>query len=56
MINTELVVRRTIKNKIGVVSLVIPRKFAIDLGISEPSNVVIKKTSEGLFIRKLEVS
>jgi len=55
MIQSEQAIRRITINKLGVVSLVIPRKFARELGITQPSDVVIEKRPEGLLIRKLEV-
>ena len=55
MTQTERRVRRTSINKIGVVTVVIPRKFAKDCDLEVPTDIVIEKTSEGLFIRKLEV-
>ena len=36
-------------------TLVIPRDFAKDYGLDEPSHVVVEGTSEGILIRKLVV-
>jgi hypothetical protein len=36
-------------------TLVIPRDFAKEYGLDEPSHVVVEGTSEGILIRKLVV-
>ncbi len=36
-------------------TLIIPRSFAQQYGLDEPSHVVVEGTSEGILIRKLEV-
>lgn len=36
-------------------TLVLPKEFAVSLGLDEPSHVIIEKHENGLFIRKLEV-
>ncbi len=56
MTHQEKAIRRTSKNKLGVISLVIPRKFARDLGLAQPADIVVEKLADGILIRKLEVS
>ena len=36
-------------------TLVIPKKFAKELGIDKPSHVVIERVAAGLVVKKLEV-
>jgi len=36
-------------------TLVIPKRFATECGLEEPTHVVIEKTPDGILIRKLEV-
>jgi hypothetical protein len=36
-------------------TLIIPRSFAHQYGLDEPSHVVVEGTPEGILIRKLEV-
>ncbi len=36
-------------------TLIIPRSFAQQYGLDEPSHVVVEGTPEGILIRKLEV-
>ncbi|MCV0431674.1 hypothetical protein [Nitrosopumilus sp.] len=36
-------------------TMVIPKKFALDLKLDSESYLVIEKTTEGLIIKKLEV-
>jgi len=36
-------------------TLVIPKRFAIELGLDQPSHVVIEKLADGLLVKKLEV-
>ena len=36
-------------------TLIIPRTFAQQYGLDEPSHVVVEGTSQGILIRKLEV-
>jgi hypothetical protein len=36
-------------------TLVIPRDFAKEYGLDEPSHVIVEGTSEGILIRKLVV-
>jgi len=36
-------------------TLVIPKRFAIELGLDQPSHVVIERVASGLLIKKLEV-
>jgi antitoxin component of MazEF toxin-antitoxin module len=36
-------------------TLVIPREFAKEYGLDQPSHVIVEKKSDGLLIRKLEV-
>ncbi len=55
MIQGDQVIRRTTTNKLGVVSVVIPRKFAQDLGLAQSSDVIIQKRPDRVLIRKLEV-
>jgi len=55
MTHSQQAIRRTTTNKLGVVSLVIPRKFAAELGLAHPSDIIIEKREEVLLIRKLEV-
>lgn len=49
----EQVIRRTTKNKHGVITLVIPRKFTEEFGLTEPTDIVIVKQPSGLLVRKL---
>ena len=49
----EQVIRRTSKNKNGIVTLVIPKRFTKDCGLAEPTDVVIVKQHSGLYVRKL---
>ena len=49
----EQVIRRTTKNKRGVITLVIPRKFTKEFGLTESTDIVIVKQPTGLFIKKL---
>jgi len=56
MTHSEQAIRRTTTNKLGVVTLVIPKRFAAELGLSQPSDIIIEKKEEVLLIRKLEVS
>ena len=55
MAQSEQAIRRTTTNKLGVVTLVIPKRFASELGLSQPSDIIIEKREEVLLIRKLEV-
>ena len=36
-------------------TLVIPKEFAKEYGLDQPSHVVIEKTTEGLLIKKLDL-
>ncbi|CUR52694.1 protein of unknown function [Nitrosotalea devaniterrae] len=36
-------------------TLVIPKEFAKEYGLDKPSHVIIRKTSQGLLISKLEL-
>jgi len=36
-------------------TLVIPKRFAIEYGLGEPTHIVIEKRDDGLLIRKLGV-
>jgi len=36
-------------------TIVIPKRFATDLGIDQPSHVLIEKIHGGLLLKKLEV-
>jgi hypothetical protein len=36
-------------------TLVIPKRFAVELGLDQPSHVVIEKLADGLLVKKLEV-
>jgi len=36
-------------------TLVIPREFAKDYGLDQPSHVVIQKVPEGILIKKLDL-
>jgi len=36
-------------------TLVIPKEFAKDLGLDQPSHVVVEKLGDGLLIRKLNL-
>jgi len=36
-------------------TLVIPKGFAKEYGLDEPSNVIVEKTPKGLLIKKLEI-
>lgn len=36
-------------------TLVIPKNFAVEYGLDAPCHVLVRKTSEGLLIKKLEV-
>ena len=49
----EQVIRRTSKNKNGIITLVIPKRFTEDCDLTEPTDIVILKKHSGLFIRKL---
>jgi len=55
MTQSQQAIRRTSTNKLGVVSLVIPRRFAAELGLIQPCDIIIEKKAEALLIRKLEV-
>jgi len=55
MTHSQQAIRRTTTNKLGVVSMVIPRRFAAELGLSQPCDIIIEKSAETLLIRKLEV-
>jgi len=55
MTHSQQAIRRTSTNKLGVVSMVIPRKFAAELGLTQPSDIIIEKREKALLIRKLEV-
>jgi len=49
----EQVIRRTSKNNLGTLTLVIPKKFAEDCGLAEATDIIIRKQDSGLFIEKL---
>ncbi len=49
----QQVIRRTSKNNLGTLTLVIPKKFAEDCDLAEPTNIVITVRDSGLFIKKL---
>jgi hypothetical protein len=36
-------------------TLIIPRKVAMEYGLSEPSQVIVERTQGGILIRKLEI-
>lgn len=36
-------------------TLVVPREFAKQYGLDEPSHVIVEGTSEGILIRKLSI-
>jgi len=36
-------------------TLVIPKKIALEYGLTEPSHVVVEKTKDGILIRKLQI-
>lgn len=36
-------------------TLIIPRDFAREYGLDEPSHVIVEGTSEGILIRKLDI-
>jgi len=36
-------------------TLVIPREFAKEYGLDQPSHVLVEKKTDGLLIRKLEI-
>jgi Antidote-toxin recognition MazE, bacterial antitoxin len=36
-------------------TLIIPREFAREYGLDEPSDVVVERKPEGILIRKIEV-
>ena len=36
-------------------TLIIPKEFAKEYGLDEPSHVVVEGTSEGILIRKLSI-
>ncbi len=48
------IVRRICKNKNGVITVVIPRQFARELDLENPTDVIIQRSSEFLLIKKLE--
>lgn len=54
MTQTGRLVRRTTKNKIGVVTVVIPKRFATHLGLDEPTEITIKQQGNCIIIQKLE--
>lgn len=49
----EQVIRRTSKNKNGIVTLVIPKRFTEDYDLTEPTDIVITKQDSGFFVEKL---
>ena len=49
----DQVIRRISKNKHGVVTLVIPKRFTRECDLAEPTDIVIVKQHSGLFVRKL---
>ncbi len=51
----DQIIRRTVRNKAGVVTIVIPRKFASELELLTPSNVIIEKKFDTLLIKKLQL-
>ena len=36
-------------------TLIIPKEFAKEYGLEKPSHVIVKGTSEGILIKKLEI-
>jgi len=38
-----------------IISLVIPKEFAKDLGLDQPSHVIVEKLGDGLLIKKLNL-
>jgi len=36
-------------------TIVIPKRFATELGLDKPSHVVIERVADGLLVKKLEV-
>lgn len=55
MIQTGRLIRTT-KNKIGVVTVVIPKRFVEDLGLDEPTEITIEKQGNCIIIQKLELT
>ena len=37
-------------------TLVIPKGFAVEYGLDEPTHIIIEKRSAGLLIKKLEIA
>gem|GEM_PF-5539730 len=56
MIHNKRLIRRTTKNKIGVVTVVIPKRFVEELGLGEPTEITITRHGKGIIIQKLELS
>jgi len=48
-------ISRTWKTGKTSCTLVIPKRFAIELGLDKPSHVVIERIADGLLVKKLEV-
>lgn len=56
MTQNGCLVRRTTKNKVGVVTVVIPKRFVTDLGLDEPTEITITKQDNCIIIQKLELA
>ena len=52
---TKQIVRTWITGKSSC-TLVIPKDFAKDLGLAEPSHVTVERKDDGLIIKKLDLS
>jgi len=49
----DQVIRRTTRNHRGLLTLVIPIKFAEGCDLAEPTDIIITQQDSGLFIKKL---
>ena len=52
--NSKRIVRTWITGKCSC-TLVIPKEFAREYGLDQPSHVVVEKQDEGLLIKKLDL-
>jgi len=53
-LDTKQIIRTWLTGKSSC-TLVIPKEFAKEYGLDNPSHVVIKKTPDGILIKKLDM-
>ena len=54
-LNFFIIFRFLILDNMLLYKYIVPRDFARDYGLDEPSHVVVEGTSEGILIRKLSI-